>query len=152
MRWVLGILFSAVLLYAVFVVICYLYWNFKAIHRYSDPDEEVFLTKNGNVYWGNLSFRSMIFTRPMRVAKNLNWKGLTTAQVDTDIAEVDFGKIKTHHKPNPNCINHKFEFPENVNPSYQTATLEPFESGGSLKEEEFARAVCLGLFDYLRKS
>jgi len=36
--------------------------------------------------------------------------------------------------------------------SNQTATMEPFEKGGFIKEEEFARAVALGLFDYLRKS
>lgn len=35
---------------------------------------------------------------------------------------------------------------------FQTAAMEPFEKGGYLKEEEFARAVALGLFDYLRKS
>lgn len=34
----------------------------------------------------------------------------------------------------------------------QGAVQEPFEKGGYLKEEEFARAVALGLFDYLRKS
>jgi NAD+ synthase (glutamine-hydrolysing) len=32
------------------------------------------------------------------------------------------------------------------------ASLENFEKGGFIKEEEFARAVSLGLFDYLRKS
>jgi NAD+ synthase (glutamine-hydrolysing) len=44
-----------------------------------------------------------------------------------------------------------FDFPE-VTPSFEVAELEPFERSGFLKEEEFARAVCLGLFDYLRKS
>ncbi len=34
----------------------------------------------------------------------------------------------------------------------QKAELEPWERFGSIKEEEFARAVALGLFDYLRKS
>src|SRR5690606_12805887 len=32
------------------------------------------------------------------------------------------------------------------------ADLDPFEKGNFIKEEEFARAVGLALFDYLRKS
>ncbi|WP_341224340.1 NAD(+) synthase [uncultured Arcticibacterium sp.] len=77
---------------------------------------------------------------------------LTTAVIDTDQTAVDFTKIKTRPKATPNKISFPFEFPTNIKPSYEEATLEAFESGGSLKEEEFARAVCLGLFDYLRKS
>lgn len=45
-----------------------------------------------------------------------------------------------------------FDFPEIEPVRHQVATLEPFESGGAIKEEEFARAVCLALFDYMRKS
>lgn len=45
-----------------------------------------------------------------------------------------------------------FEFPQIDPVSVQVAQLDPFERGGFVKEEEFARAVCLGLFDYLRKS
>lgn len=45
-----------------------------------------------------------------------------------------------------------FDFPDVEPVPHQEAVLEPFEGGGALKEEEFARAVCLGLFDYLRKS
>ncbi len=45
-----------------------------------------------------------------------------------------------------------FDFPEVGPLPGQHAQLEPFEKGGYLKEEEFARAVSLGLFDYLRKS
>ena len=37
-------------------------------------------------------------------------------------------------------------------PVRHTAELEPWERFGRIKEEEFARAVALGLFDYLRKS
>ncbi|TDB68045.1 NAD(+) synthase [Arundinibacter roseus] len=49
-------------------------------------------------------------------------------------------------------VSAPFTFPD-INPvPQQVAVLEHFELGGSLKEEEFARAVCLGLFDYLRKS
>lgn len=77
---------------------------------------------------------------------------LTTAVIDTDQTAVDFTKIKTRPKAVPNKVSFTFEFPNDVKPSYEEATLEAFESDGSIKEEEFARAVCLGLFDYLRKS
>ena len=77
---------------------------------------------------------------------------LTSAVVDTDISAVDFTKVKGPIKPNPNKVSFNFKWPEDVKPSYTTAELEPFEKGGSLKEEEFARAVSLALFDYLRKS
>jgi len=45
----------------------------------------------------------------------------------------------------------RFDWPE-IAPVIQRAELEAWERGGYLKEEEFARAVALGLFDYLRKS
>ncbi len=48
-------------------------------------------------------------------------------------------------------IKTSFDFPA-VEPLNQKAELEAWERGGYLKEEEFSRAVALGLFDYLRKS
>jgi NAD+ synthase (glutamine-hydrolysing) len=48
-------------------------------------------------------------------------------------------------------VSERFDWPE-VLPALQRAELEPWERFGSIKEEEFARAVALGLFDYLRKS
>ncbi|WP_288425642.1 NAD(+) synthase [uncultured Spirosoma sp.] len=48
-------------------------------------------------------------------------------------------------------VSERFDWPE-VAPVIQKAELEAWERGGYLKEEEFARAVALGLFDYLRKS
>ena len=77
---------------------------------------------------------------------------LSTAVIDTDLAAVDHTKIKSRITPDKNLVRHYFEFPEDLKPAYEKAVLEPFEKGGYLKEEEFARAVCLGLFDYLRKS
>jgi NAD+ synthase (glutamine-hydrolysing) len=44
-----------------------------------------------------------------------------------------------------------FDWPD-IEPVLQHPELEAWERGGYLKEEEFARAVALGLFDYLRKS
>ena len=48
-------------------------------------------------------------------------------------------------------VSERFDWPDIV-PVVQRAELEAWERGGYLKEEEFARAVALGLFDYLRKS
>lgn len=45
-----------------------------------------------------------------------------------------------------------FRISEAAPKSGQQAEPEHFEKGPYIKEEEFARAVCLGLFDYLRKS
>jgi len=44
-----------------------------------------------------------------------------------------------------------FAYPE-VGPQPSVVTNEPWEVGGFRKEESFARAIALGLFDYLRKS
>ncbi|GAB3219636.1 NAD(+) synthase [Spirosoma arcticum] len=48
-------------------------------------------------------------------------------------------------------VSERFDWPD-IAPVMQKAELEAWERGGYLKEEEFARAVALGLFDYLRKS
>ena len=48
-------------------------------------------------------------------------------------------------------VSERFDWPE-IEPVMQKAELEAWERGGYLQEEEFARAVALGLFDYLRKS
>ncbi|MFD2937054.1 NAD(+) synthase [Spirosoma flavum] len=52
--------------------------------------------------------------------------------------------------PNLRVVD-RFDWPD-IAPVIQKAQLEGWERGGYLKEEEFARAVALGLFDYLRKS
>ncbi|MGD9127402.1 MAG: NAD(+) synthase [Planctomycetia bacterium] len=44
-----------------------------------------------------------------------------------------------------------FHFPEQK-PTASTSAQPTWETGNRVKEEEFARAVALGLFDYLRKS
>lgn len=58
--------------------------------------------------------------------------------------------------PNPACIHAPFEWPDKMLPTaHRQATLEnphAWESSRTIKEEEFTRAVGLGLFDYLRKS
>jgi len=49
------------------------------------------------------------------------------------------------------CADVDYHFPA-VSPEMQEPAPAAWESGPYVKEEEFARAVALGLFDYLRKS
>ena len=51
----------------------------------------------------------------------------------------------------PATVRADFDFPPSPAES-QRADLPDWESSATLKEEEFSRAVSLGLFDYLRKS
>ena len=76
---------------------------------------------------------------------------LTVATIDVETTRISASQIKSPLTSGNWKVNDVFDFPE-IAPAYQVAELEPFERGGFLKEEEFARAVCLGLFDYLRKS
>jgi NAD+ synthase (glutamine-hydrolysing) len=76
---------------------------------------------------------------------------LISAVVDININKIDQSKIKSNIAVDTKEVVSLFS-PEYlaVKPS-QVAEIEPFENGGFIKEEEFARAVSLGLFDYLRK-
>lgn len=79
---------------------------------------------------------------------------IITAVVDTDNTRLNQlqNKISSNNKDKTWRISGRFDFPEISPVPQQIAELEAFEKGGALKEEEFARAVSLGLFDYLRKS
>ena len=83
MKWGLGILLIITVPYFAYVFFCYVYWNLKVVHHYSDAEEEMFLTGNGNVYWGKLSLKGLLFTRPSCVRKNLQWRELTKDQMDS---------------------------------------------------------------------
>ena len=78
---------------------------------------------------------------------------IVPAVVDVDATRLN----QTQNRGNialayPNLrVSERFEWPD-IAPVVQRAELEAWERGGYLKEEEFARAVALGLFDYLRKS
>ncbi len=76
---------------------------------------------------------------------------ITSAVIDTDVTRLSHSQIKSPVPGGNWKVTDTFQWHE-VAPAYQMADLEPFERGGYLKEEEFARAVCLALFDYLRKS
>ncbi len=78
---------------------------------------------------------------------------VTSAVIDTDITRLSQVQNRTTvKKEDHSIVRSSFTFPETLPVPTQQAELEAFEKGGALKEEEFARAVCLGLFDYLRKS
>jgi NAD+ synthase (glutamine-hydrolysing) len=77
---------------------------------------------------------------------------LTTANIDTDLNRIDQSKIKTVFSNEYKTVSSLFSLELTYQHQPTTCTLESFEKGGHLKEEEFARAVSLGLFDYLRKS
>ena len=79
---------------------------------------------------------------------------ITTAVIDTDYTRLSQiqSKITALNKDKSWRVVGRFDFPDMEPVLHQVAEMEPFEKGGALKEEEFARAVCLALFDYLRKS
>ncbi|PWJ57251.1 NAD+ synthase (glutamine-hydrolysing) [Dyadobacter jejuensis] len=78
---------------------------------------------------------------------------VTTAVIDTDLTRLNQLQNRTDPAQDERWLIHaRFDFPELLPVAKQIPQLEAFEKGGALKEEEFARAVCLGLFDYLRKS
>lgn len=77
---------------------------------------------------------------------------LTTALADIEKNRIEQSKIKSVFTGEPVTVTSSFR-PETTFSSQAAGnTLEDFEKGGYLREEEFARAVSLGLFDYLRKS
>jgi NAD+ synthase (glutamine-hydrolysing) len=77
---------------------------------------------------------------------------LVSAVIDLETNKIDQSKIKSVLPFDYKQVNSLFE-PININSKpKQIAEIEPFEKGGSIKEEEFTRAVSLALFDYLRKS
>lgn len=80
---------------------------------------------------------------------------LTTAIVDIDATRLQRARVNsfqpdvTDERSSP--VRQAFQFPS-IPPTAESATVAAWESGDSVKEEEFSRAVALGLFDYLRKS
>ncbi len=80
---------------------------------------------------------------------------LTTAVVDVDATRMSRARtgsfrVELDSEATP-CVAAKFDFPQ-VDPEPEDVRSTAWEAGPHLKEEEFARAVALGLFDYLRKS
>ncbi len=80
---------------------------------------------------------------------------LTTAIIDVDQSRMQrarSGSFKPDVKQGAtHCVSTDFTFAEVVLEKVEVV-VPAWEESGHLKEEEFARAVALGLFDYLRKS
>lgn len=76
---------------------------------------------------------------------------LTTAWIDVEVNSSFQTWVKSPVTPTQNTIKLDFEWNE-VPPVPQKPEQDAFEKSEWIKEEEFTRAVALGLFDYLRKS
>ncbi len=80
---------------------------------------------------------------------------LTSAIVDIELPRTRHGQ-RSGYSPSVtdepgSCVELPFEFPK-VAPAAATREAEAWEQGQHVKEEELARALSLGLFDYMRKS
>jgi NAD+ synthase (glutamine-hydrolysing) len=75
---------------------------------------------------------------------------LTTAVIDLDKIRLEQVQNRLTFKPS-NPVQVLFDYPE-IDPIKNVYALEHWEAKGYQKEEEFARAIALALFDYLRKS
>ncbi|MCU0470405.1 MAG: NAD(+) synthase [Arcicella sp.] len=75
---------------------------------------------------------------------------LTTAVIDLDKIRLEQLQNKLTFKASM-PVSVLFDFPE-IAPIKNVYAMEPWEANGFQKEEEFARAIALALFDYLRKS
>jgi NAD+ synthase (glutamine-hydrolysing) len=77
---------------------------------------------------------------------------LVTATVDTDAVKLSQAQNRAPLGPSTWRVPVIFDWQETNPVPDQKAGYEYWEKAEHLKDEEFARAVALGLFDYLRKS
>lgn len=81
---------------------------------------------------------------------------LTSAVVDIELPRTRHGQrsgVSPSVSDEPgSCITVPFAFPKLTAPSGSKPETEAWERGPHVKEEELARALSLGLFDYMRKS
>lgn len=79
---------------------------------------------------------------------------LTTSVLDVDMNRLCRNRSASFQpisSDRATCIQVPFCWPE-IAPPVKSSTTDSWEESPYLKEEEFTRAVALGLFDYLRKS
>ena len=80
---------------------------------------------------------------------------VTTAIIDLDATRMQRARSASYQPGEqehaPKCVTHPLAWPE-VAPQETDTSPAAWETGPRVKEEEFGRAVALGLFDYLRKS
>ncbi len=80
--------------------------------------------------------------------------GITSALVDVDAARLSRARTGSFAEPSEdsaNCIRVPFKYPK-CEPGTSRMHRADWETGSHVKEEEFARAIALALFDYMRKS
>jgi NAD+ synthase (glutamine-hydrolysing) len=93
----------------------------------------------------------------LAAARRFGFRGheLITALIDVDLTRARRSALSSFEpevSPEPDeCVHADHVFPDAA-PATQRATLDAWESSAQIKEEEFARALSLGLFDYMRKS
>lgn len=80
---------------------------------------------------------------------------LTTAVIDVDKTRMNQARTGSFEPDledsGANCVKAEFHFPT-IEPALSQRQEQPWEASSHKQEEEFTRAVALGLFDYLRKS
>jgi NAD+ synthase (glutamine-hydrolysing) len=79
---------------------------------------------------------------------------LATAVIDVDANRREQARRGSHrprHDAEALVVEHPFVWPA-LRPAVPPRVAPTWEDGASVREEEFARAVALGLWDYLRKS
>ncbi|MET0793771.1 MAG: NAD(+) synthase [Polyangiaceae bacterium] len=80
---------------------------------------------------------------------------LISAVIDVDLTRVQHAALSSSQprvaSAPGECIFADFAFPA-IGPDVALAAVADWERSPTLKEEEFARAIALGLFDYCRKS
>ncbi|NLE39528.1 MAG: NAD(+) synthase [Pirellulaceae bacterium] len=87
----------------------------------------------------------------------LSYRPVQVTSAVIDVAATRMARTRSRHwsaaRPdgNDSIVAAPFAWPE-LEPTSATPSVAPWESSPHLKEEEFLRAVGLGLFDYLRKS
>jgi NAD+ synthase (glutamine-hydrolysing) len=81
--------------------------------------------------------------------------GLAAATVDVELSRTrvtsQVGFVPNLEEDPARCVDVAFVWPE-TEPCLDAPKVAAWESSINLKDEEFTRAVALGLFDYLRKS
>jgi NAD+ synthase (glutamine-hydrolysing) len=87
-----------------------------------------------------LSFRPMVLTTAVIDVEATRMNRVRTGSFQPELGE-----------KGQNTVSCNFTF-DDVDPETSSPELADWELSSSLKEEEFTRAVTLGLFDYLRKS
>ncbi|MCL6504300.1 MAG: NAD(+) synthase [Pirellulales bacterium] len=82
-----------------------------------------------------------------------DWQ-VTCAQIDVDetrMKQARTGSFSPRLEEDADCVQVRFEYPD-LQPEAPQQAERGWEASRRLKEEEFARAIALALFDYLRKS